>query len=1120
MNIIQRSFLSLLLSLLLGTPAVSAQDKELNNLLEAASKAARKGQYAQVDSLYALYVEQCRQKKQTQFFNYAEALKYLSRREAVRGNIGKAIEMQEEVVAVHKTAPDCTMATEASAISDLSLLYSQRGDYQKALDTAGQSLELFTKKFGADHHFCGVVLGNIASFYSLRGATGDYQKAVEYGNKAVELVKSGTPEYANALNSLVVYYSQAGDMASADRIQKRAMKEARKRLKEDGASYATILNNHAIRMANMGYYTQALEFAKEAKAQFEESGHQTTLPYAKLLVNTATIYSHLHQYAEARQLLETALPVLESTVGRQNTDYIRATSDLSAVYKAAGNLEKADEMANVSDKIGRELGGQDNLKYAKSLSKQATVFASNGNYRRAIEHEKQALRIYERRNDQGNAAVSLCDLASYFFHDGDHAAAIALADSALHIFEKSGKPSLSHAQVLNNVSILYYNLDDFAKAADYGKRSLAMYEQLNETESAIYAKVLANVGLFSFRNQQLGPAIEYTERAFDIHKRILGEEHPDNVFLMYNLANYYSEQKQPQKAQDFYNRALTLQSLMVRTNFLHLTSAERERFWSMKNYVFKLAPTLAFIDRDNEDLLANAYNSTLFTKGILLNSDIDFKNLLLQSNDKTLLGKYNRLTDLYERENALLKLPAARRGKEFEDVVNQIYELERELVKGSKEYGSFTSNLNIGLADVSRSLGSDDVAVEFIDDYIEGIGRTYMALYLRKGWQKPRMEVLFSDHDLEELDYDGKTFQQAFATPKGINRIYNDTLLGKKIWQPLVRHFDGVKNIYFSPSGLLYQFGIEYLFCNDSLRVGDVYNLYRLSSTKSLAQAHDAPQMKTATIFGGLNYDMTVAQLQTQHDRLQADAGYMALAGLTPIEDDTRALDSISTRGSVSYLPGTLEEAQTIGLQLRQHSVDTQMKLMEEGTEEAFKALNGQRRSIIHIATHGFFFSEEQVRRSAGALVFLQTDADGTRDHSMNYSGLLLSGSNYTLRGKKLPQHLEDGILTAKEISQIDLRGAELIVLSACQTGLGEIKDDGVFGLQRGFKKAGAQTLLMSLWSVSDAATNIMMSSFYTHLMEGMTKHQAFLKAQQAVRDGGFQDPYYWASFIILDGFN
>lgn len=1117
---INRTPLLLVVALLLGSLSVSAQDKELNSLLESASKAAKKNRLNEVDSIYTLYVDRCREKKMTQYFNYAEALKYLSRREAIKGNINKAIEMQEEVMAVHHTAPDCTLATEASAISDMSLLYSQRGDYQKAVETAEQALALFTKKFSADHHFCGVVLGNIASFYSLRGASGDYQKAVEYGNKAVDYIKGGTPEYANALNSLVVYYSQAGDMASADKIQKRAMKEARKRLKEDGASYATILNNHAIRMANMGYYTQAVEFAKEAKAQFEESGHQNTLPYAKLLVNTATIYSHLHQYTEARQLLETALPVLETTVGKQNTDYIRCMSDLSAVYKAAGNLEKADEMANESDKIGRSLAGQDNVKYAKSLSKQATVFASNGNYKRAIEHETQALKIFERRGEQNNMAVSLCDLASYYFYNGDRTGAIALADSALRLFENTRQKNIYYAQALNNTSILYYNMGEYAKATDYGKRSLSMYEELKETESAIYAKVLANVGLFSFRNGELEPAIDYTERAYDIHKRILGDEHPDNVFLMYNLANYYSEQKQPQKAQEFYNRALTLQSLMVRTNFLHLTSAERERFWSMKNYVFKLAPTLAFLDKENEDILANAYNSTLFTKGILLNSDIDFKNLLLQSNDKTLLQKYDHLTELYERENAMYKLPASRRGKEFDDIVNEIYELERELVKGSKEYGSFTENLNISLSEVSRSLGSDDVAVEFIDVHIEGLGRTYMALYLRRGWEKPRMEVLFSDHDLNQIDYDGKTFAQSFSTPDGINRIYNDTLLGKKIWQPLIRHFDGVKNIYFSPSGLLYQFGIEYLFCSDSTRIGDVYNLFRLSSTKSLAQSHDAPNMKTASVFGGLNYDMTVAQLQTQHDRMSSDAGYMALADLAPIEDDTRALDSISTRGSVNYLPGTLEEAQTIGEQLMMRDIDTDMNLMEEGTEEAFKALNGQKRSIIHIATHGFFFSEEQVRRSGNALVFLQNDSTGSQDHSMNYSGLLLSGANYTLRGNKLPDHLEDGILTAKEISQIDLRGAELIVLSACQTGLGEIKDDGVFGLQRGFKKAGAQTLLMSLWSVSDAATNIMMSNFYTYLMEGKSKHEAFLLAQQAVRNGGFKDPYYWASFIILDGFN
>ena len=138
-------------------------------------------------------------------------------------------------------------------------------------------------------------------------------------------------------------------------------------------------------------------------------------------------------------------------------------------------------------------------------------------------------------------------------------------------------------------------------------------------------------------------------------------------------------------------------------------------------------------------------------------------------------------------------------------------------------------------------------------------------------------------------------------------------------------------------------------------------------------------------------------------------------------------------------------------------------------------------------------------------------------DRTMDYSGLFMAGANTVLRGRRLPENVENGILNAREISQLDLRGLDLVVLSACQTGKGELKEDGVYGLQRAFKKAGAKTLLMSLWSVSDAATQQMMSSFYQALAAGQSRFDAFATAQQAVRDAGYAAPFYWASFVMLD---
>ena len=232
--------------------------------------------------------------------------------------------------------------------------------------------------------------------------------------------------------------------------------------------------------------------------------------------------------------------------------------------------------------------------------------------------------------------------------------------------------------------------------------------------------------------------------------------------------------------------------------------------------------------------------------------------------------------------------------------------------------------------------------------------------------------------------------------------------------------------------------------------------------------------------------------------------------------------------------------------------IDTKLYTDTIGTEASFKALSGSGVNALHIATHGFYWTEREAAQLDG-LAFLGTDMPTVvqEDKALTRSGLLLAGANTALKGLPLPEGVEDGVLTAKEIAALDLRSLDLVALSACQTGLGEITGDGVFGLQRGFKKAGANTLLMSLWKVDDTATQLLMTQFYKNLLAGMGKYEALAAAQKYLRElevevkitsgktyfqqkqderagkqeevkyktmRRYADPKYWAAFILLDG--
>lgn len=1115
--------------ILLVSLPIHAQTNELNHLYKEAVKASKNNNVLNADSLYKLFVDKHIEQKHEPNYNLSEAYIYLSRRAASKGNVQESIALQKKVVDIRSNATDCTKAQWASSLSDLASLYAQKGDYGQAINIGKKALEELNKIYGEKHEFYNIALLNLASYYSSRGERDDYEHAVEIGELALKHLKKGTIEYANALNGLAVFYSQTGELSKSNKLAIEARKVAHKRLKTDDIKYATILNNQAIKLAASDNYLQAIEFCNEAKNILEKINANNTLFYSKILSNLSTFYTHNHNFQVAASLLETAKPIIEKALGANHPDYLRCLSDLSTIYKNAGNLEKADLFANESEKKSRAFGNLDNAKYAKTLSKQANVFASNGNYSRAIKQEWNAYAIFTQRKDSQNIAVSLGNLAMLYYYNQKPDSAFEMASKALGIFQRNTQNSILYAQALNNISILYYYSQDYHTASLYSRKALSIYQGKNETESSNYAKILTNMGLFAYMSDSTDIAILYTHQAHDLQSRLLGDDHPDNIPLLHNLSVFYCKKGNYRIAENYYHQALSMQSQQIRTNFLHLTSAERERYWNNKNYIFKYAPMLAYYDDTNEQIATDTYNSLLFKKGLLLNSDVDFKSLLKKSGNFSMLEKYNLLCNLLEQKDALYKLPVEERGGRLSTLNNDIYEIERELLIGCKEYGNFTDNLNIDVKKISNALKEDDIAIEFTDIDVEGIGKTYIALCLRKNWKSPRIVKLFSDPDLEKLNYSEKNFYQSLKNKTDINNIYNNKALGKLLWEPLIKHFTGIHNIYFSPSGIFYQLGIEYLFCDDNYRINDCYNVFRLSSTKQLVQIPSDSIINKAIIYGGLKYDMTLAEIKEEHSRFihnkatilqNNNEGFETnnINNSNNIEDNSfQVTKQLESRGSVKFLEGTLQEAKAIGEQLMLNDIDTDLFLDIEGTEESFKSLSGLNTSIIHIATHGFYIPQNELNQNNKTFAFLNNYHTEFSDNELNYSGLLFAGANYRLNHHELPKELEDGILTSREIAQLDLSAAQLIVLSACQTGLGDIKEDGVFGIQRGFKKAGANTLLMSLWSVSDSATALMMTSFYTHLMEGHQKHDAFLLAQQELRENGFNEPFFWASFILLD---
>lgn len=507
--------------------------------------------------------------------------------------------------------------------------------------------------------------------------------------------------------------------------------------------------------------------------------------------------------------------------------------------------------------------------------------------------------------------------------------------------------------------------------------------------------------------------------------------------------------------------------------FAFLPEGQRELYWKMKeplmNNIFRLNQegtvtaargTVFEVSKGKSDLTSSIlYDASLLNKGLLLEAFLNMQRTIMSSGDQELIDAFEELRRL--------------KGSDPE----RAEELEKTLIEKTNSYGDYMDFTRISWQDVHDNLEENEAAIEFVVSETDEVSY-YSAEILRKDYDQPQHVFLFAQKNED-------------TTLKKMS-VYDNDRLYKKTWGKIAGYLEGCSDVYFAPVGEFYRIGMEYLPVNDSVRINDVYDMHRLSSTKSLAgrkKDNHAMKIASAALYGGLDYN-----LDSENMEYYAYAMQSGLRGSSSVNlSNSRNIQDMSW----GYLRGTADEVTGISGILEDMKCRTALYTGGEGVEESFKMLDDKSPQVIHVATHGFFF-------------------EPSSDISVS-TGLVFAGANNYGKSGNVIEGIDDGLLTSKEIAEMNLTGAELVVLSACQTGVGEISGEGVFGLQRGFKKACAQTLLMSLWEVDDNATNELMTRFYSGLASGLDKHEALHQAQDHVMQTCGPDPSLWAGFILLD---
>lgn len=522
-----------------------------------------------------------------------------------------------------------------------------------------------------------------------------------------------------------------------------------------------------------------------------------------------------------------------------------------------------------------------------------------------------------------------------------------------------------------------------------------------------------------------------------------------------------------------------IEKFEIRSQAPWLSSIERNTFWNnAQNMLQQLAGFAIAANAIREPFTTEVYNAHLLSKGLILQTEKAMADAIIMHGTAENRSVYALLQSLQD------SISVAERNQDFSkkaELEIKIRSLENDLILNCSDVSDYASYLNADFNTIHPHLQKGEVLVDFLEVMHTGDkDNSITAFIIRPEWYYPHLMRICRISDIYNISESINSKIYEGNTSSDLCHLLLDSIL---------HYVKPGELIYYVPDGILHGIALENLKANDEKLISEIYDMQRLSSARQVIKKHTISKgkYKDAIIYGALNYGeyVSISKPDSNSDSIERGVGD-AYYPLKATEYEIKNIDNI----------------------LRKAHVNTTCYRNDNGTEESFLALDGTSPAIIHLATHGFYLSPEQAQKVKGLAGY--TDA-------MFLSGLILSGGNAGWLNIQGNNNTMDGLLTSHDIACLDLSKTKLVVLSACKTAVGQNLTDGIFGLQRAFKKAGAESIIMTLWSINDEITALFMTEFYRELVKNKwNKHRAFVKTKEIIKNK-YPDPYFWAGFIILD---
>lgn len=843
---------------------------------------------------------------------------------------------------------------------------------------------------------------------------------------------------------------------------------------------------------------------------------QNDQEYTSLLKQIAFLYLRTGNIVKAEENLLKSYKIIEKTYSKETEYYIDEIDGITQFYRSINDLGNADFYAQIG--FESALRTDNDEKYLSFLSLKASIKNDLGDYENAYILYLECIPLAKQIHGVNSVAYGLLmgNMGDVMIRRKDYEnAKRCYLINYLTNYNIYGENHIEIAIMLNKLSNVYVKLDNYTKALELNLRAHQIILDLTGEKSSEYATSCYNLASTYAIINDYKNAEKYYLESYQTKIEIYGLENTNTLNSLKSLIILYDK-----IGTLSYNNNLLLKYFVLIKNKIEETEtnfSQKELLLLTESITQKNYTPSSFLQKNPNkypEINTGCYENELLVKNLTLRNQQQISRSIQKSDNDILKEKYQKFLNNKRQINKLNEIPLHQRPTYFEQLSAETETLEKELVRESSEFADAKNALSVNWRQIQEKLNSNEIAIDLVafkyydKKWTDSI--VYSAFVVGKEFETPKYIPLFEQKQLEFLLTRSKNEKESIV----IDKQYTEKAIGDIFLKPLIKELENITIIYLSPAGLGNQIDFAALPISNTQTLGEKYKVHILGSTSEIVNYNvaslDNKRKLELLLYGDIDYDKSL-RLNTVVDNVLKNNNNTDFIGLSIRSGITKW----------NYLAGSKKEVEQIKNNSHQNGFSSTVINGRHATEESIKLLDGRATPfVLHLATHGFFFPDPKTELPEDNMKLTsemnRSKIYKTSDDPMMRSGLLFAGAN-NYWGKPIDDlTTDDGILTANEIANLDLSACQLVVLSACDTGLGDIKgSEGVFGLQRAFKMAGVKNIIMSLWKVPDTQTAELFTIFYSECFKGKSIHEAFQTAQIKLKSK--YSPYYWAGFVLLE---